>query len=193
MTSFELAIAPSGFDHRVGHSRPLSITGWGIPNFHCFNWLHSSPWDSACRGGRGRNQGPDFEGIVRHMLSFAVIWVGWTGATYRVVTLMSKRDVVVGIIALWIRHPGSGIDVVSTPATGHVRTTECSLHCQMHSLLHLTKTAYSRIIFCAIARQEYCSSLKRRTCCPIANNLSGSAKAATIARDRQCAPFFSRR
>src|SRR6516225_10125940 len=46
-----------GFDHRIGHFRPLRIIGT-TPNSSALNGLGASTWDRSRWGGRRHDQGP---------------------------------------------------------------------------------------------------------------------------------------
>jgi hypothetical protein len=47
---------PIGFDHRIGHFRPLRIIGT-TPNSSALNGLGASTWDRSRWGGRRHDQG----------------------------------------------------------------------------------------------------------------------------------------
>src|SRR6516164_667355 len=47
---------PLGFDHRIGHFRPLRIIGT-TPNSSALNGLGASTWDRSRWGGRRHDQG----------------------------------------------------------------------------------------------------------------------------------------
>jgi hypothetical protein len=49
--------AATGFDHRIGHFRPLRIIGT-TPNSSALNGLGASTWDRSRWGGRRHDQGP---------------------------------------------------------------------------------------------------------------------------------------
>src|SRR6516165_4852806 len=52
-----------GFDHRIGHFRPLRIIGT-TPNSSALNGLGASTWDRSRWGGRRHDQGLLFQGIL---------------------------------------------------------------------------------------------------------------------------------
>src|SRR6516165_8478417 len=54
---------PLGFDHRIGHFRPLRIIGT-TPNSSALNGLGASTWDRSRWGGRRHDQGPKSSGFI---------------------------------------------------------------------------------------------------------------------------------
>jgi hypothetical protein len=52
-----ISVTTSGFDHRIGHFRPLRIIGT-TPNSSALNGLGASTWDRSRWGGRRHDQGP---------------------------------------------------------------------------------------------------------------------------------------